>query len=387
VHYFGAGAAITEVAPDALRDHRLRFGPRPTLDGDELIQALADARLTGRGGAHLPSAIKWRAVRSTAHPDGPLIVGNGAESEPDSRKDAALLEFRPHLVLDGLVAAATALGATEAVLWLHEGASTSRAAVSRALAERSDEVAVRIAVGPDRYLTGESSAIVRALSGGPVLPSFHVRPAAVSGVAGRPTLLHNVETLARVALVARGFVPDTSLLTVVSGEVRVVVESPVSAELHDVVGRVSDRPPEAVLLGGYGGRWCAWSDLAGARLAEQDLRARGLSLGAGVVSVLPPGTCGLARTAELAAYLAGEGARQCGPCRFGLPAVAESLALLVRGGRRSRHETARLATFLAEIHGRGACGHPDGAVRMVASALSVFAEDVAAHRRGRCLSR
>ena len=203
-------------------------------------------------------------------------------------------------------------------------------------------------------------------------------------MAGRPTLVQNVETLARVALVARGFRPTSTLITVVAGDARVVVESPVSADLHEVVLRVSGVEPAAVLLGGYGGQWCAWPDVAGTRLAEDDLRARGLSLGAGVVNVLPRGECGLARTAELAVYLAEQGARQCGPCRFGLPAVADSLALLVRGGRRSRHETSRLATFLAEIRGRGACGHPDGAVRMVASALSVFAADVAAHRRGHC---
>ena len=387
LHYFGAGGAITEVASDSLRDHRLRFGSRPLLGGDELIDALAEAGLTGRGGAHLPSVIKWRAVRSAAHADGAVVVANGAESEPDSRKDAALLEFRPHLVLDGLVAAATALDAREAVVWLHESASTTRAAISRALAERTDPVPVRIAVGPDRYLTGESSAIVRALSGGPALPAFRTKPSAIAGVAGRPTLVQNVETLARVALVARGFVPETTLITVVVGDARVVVEAPVSADLHDVVGRVSGLTPGAVLLGGYGGQWCAWSDVAGARLAEDDLRARGLSLGAGVVSVLPPGECGLARTSSLIAYLAEQGARQCGPCRFGLPAVADSLALLVRGGRRSRHERERLATFLSEIRGRGACGHPDGAVRMVASALSVFAADVAAHRRGGCVMR
>ena len=384
LHYFGTGSAITEVAPDSLRDHRLRYGTRPVVTGDELIDALAEAGLTGRGGAHLPSVVKWRAVRATAHGAGPVVVTNGAESEPDSRKDAALLEFRPHLVLDGLAAAVQALGAREAVVWLHESASASRTAVARALAERADEVPVRIALGPDRYLTGESSAIVNALSGGPALPAFRTRPSAVAGVAGRPTLVQNVETLARVALVARGFRPTSTLITVVAGDARVVVESPVSADLHEVVLRVSGVEPAAVLLGGYGGQWCAWPDVAGTRLSEDDLRARGLSLGAGVVNVLPRGECGLARTAELAAYLAEQGARQCGPCRFGLPAVADSLALLVRGGRRSRHETSRLATFLAEIRGRGACGHPDGAVRMVASALSVFAADVAAHRRGHC---
>lgn len=390
LHYFGSGGAVTELAGDSLRDHRLRYGPAPAA-GPELTAMVDSARLTGRGGAHVAAALKWRAVSSATHPEGPLVVANGAESEPDSRKDAALLEYRPHLVLDGLLAAADAIGAGEAVVWLHESASAARSAIARALAERSangpGDVAVRVGIGPSRYLTGESGSIVRALSGGPALPEFRRLPTAVSGVHGRPTLVHNVETLARVALLARGFEPTTMLLTVVSGETRVVVEAPAEAELPDVVTRVTRTTPVAALVGGYGGRWVAWPDLSGAVLSEPALRARGLSLGAGVVSVLNPGTCGLARAAAIADYLAGQSAGQCGPCLFGLRAVADSLALLVRGGRRSRRETARLDRFLAEIDGRGACGHPDGAVQMVSSALSAFAEDVAAHRRGRCAAR
>ncbi|HVU91412.1 MAG TPA: NADH-ubiquinone oxidoreductase-F iron-sulfur binding region domain-containing protein [Jatrophihabitans sp.] len=390
LHYFGPGGAMTELTADSFRDHRVRYGPLAPASGD-LIGLLETTGLAGRGGAHVPAALKWRAVESAVHPDGPVVVANGAESEPDSRKDTALLEYRPHLVLDGLLAAATSIGARTAVVWLHEGASAARSATARALAERPrndwEDVDVRVEIGPAGYLTGESGAIVRALSGGPALPEFRRWPTAVSGVGGRPTLVHNVETLARVALLARGFAPSTTLLTVVSGEVHSVVEASEEAELTDVVAGITRTAPVAALVGGYGGRWVTWAELSGAVLSEPALRARGLSLGAGVISVLGPGACGLARAAVIADYLAGQSARQCGPCVFGLRAAADSLALLVRGGWRSRRETARLETFLAEIDGRGACGHPDGAVQMVSSALRAFAGDVAAHRRGRCAAR
>jgi NADH:ubiquinone oxidoreductase subunit F (NADH-binding) len=374
VHYFGGGSAVTELAGDTLRDHRLRFGPRPHCHGgagDDLIEAIDLARLTGRGGAHLPSVVKWRAVRS-ATGGGTVVVANGAEGEPDSRKDAALLEFRPHLVLDGLACAAEALGAADVVIWLHEGASTARSSIARALAERAaahlDEPAMRVALGPDRYVTGESSAVVRALSGGPALPDFRTRPSAVAGVGGRPTLVQNVETLARVALIARGYRPESAIVTVAGADMRVVLEAPAEVSVQEVVARVAHgERAVAVLVGGHGGAWCRWADLDGVTLAETDLRGRGLSLGAGVLAALPAQSAG-----------------QCGPCRFGLPSVAASMAALVRGGRRSRRESERLATFLGEIRGRGACRHPDGAVRMVASALDVFADDAAAHLRGRC---
>lgn len=391
VRYFGHGGAVTGLQTDTLRDHLARFGARPSCVETDLIAGIDASGLTGRGGAHRSVAFKWRAVRAAAGAAPTVVVANGAEGEPDSRKDVALLEFRPHAVLDGLACAAEALGAEQAIVWLHEGSHAARSAVAHALAERRaarlDEPAMRIATGPDRYLTGESSAVVQALSGGPALPTFRVQPSARHGVHGRPTLINNVETLARVATIARGMPPDLVLVTVAVGDARVVLESPSDASLRSVVARVTGpTPPAAVLLGGYGGAWVGWDDLAGATLAENSLRERGLSLGAGVLGVLQQGDCGLARTAQIIEYLAGQSARQCGPCLFGLRALADGMTALGRGGRRSRRQSRQIATFLAEIRGRGACGHPDGAVRIVASALDAFADDVRAHQRGRCLA-
>ena len=393
VHYFGTGTAITELAPDTLREHHRRYGVRPNCHGragHELIERIEQAELTGRGGAHLPSAVKWRAVRRAAGAGGAVVVANGAEGEPDSRKDAALLELRPHLVLDGLVCAAETLGAHEVIVWLHENAHGARAALSRALTERAalpDEPQIRIAFGPDRYLSGESGAVVRALSGGPALPAFRIVPSAVSGVGGMPTLVHNVETLARVGLVARGAPCATELVTITLGSSHVVVEVPTDADLQSVVASaLGARRPGAVLIGGYGGSWRAWPELADVTLAERSLRRHGLSLGAGALRVLERGECGLGRAAAIARYLAEQSARQCGPCLFGLAAVAERMTELAAGGRRTRRDAERIARFAVEITGRGACHHPDGAVRMVSSALSVFADDVVAHRRGRCLA-
>lgn len=392
VQYFGAGAALTELAPETLREHERHYGRRPVCrdaSGPDLIELIEQAELTGRGGAHLPSAVKWRTVRRAAGVGGSVIVANGAEGEPDSRKDVALLELRPHLVLDGLVCAAETLGAHEVIVWLHDNAHVARAALSRALTERAalDEPAIRIAFGPDRYLSGESGAVVRALSGGPPLPAFRTVSSAVSGVRGLPTLVHNVETLARVALVARGAPCVSELVTITLGTSHIVMEVATRATLQDVVrGSLGAAQPRAVLVGGYGGAWRGWADLADIALAEADLRRHGLSLGAGVLRVLDRNECGLRATAEIARYLAGQSARQCGPCLFGLASVADRMSQVADGGWRSGRHAAAITGFIEEIAGRGACHHPDGAVRMVSSALTVFADDLAAHRRGRCVA-
>lgn len=394
VHYFGGqGEGITELEAEPLRAHLDRLGPRPDVRGPagaRLIDALAELELTGRGGGHFPVARKWRAVQHRAPGTAAVVVANGAEGEPLSAKDAALLELRPHLVLDGLACAAEALGAQTTIVWLHAGAHAARAALTRAMSERAHTLArepqARVALAPDHYLSGESSAAVRALSGGPALPEFRRVPTAVSGVSGRPTLVQNVETLARVALAARGLdATGSTLLTVTTPAQRVVVEAGAQAYLQDAIGSVlAGARTEAVLLGGYGGRWVPWSALDGARASEPDLNRRGLSLGAGVVLPLPPGECGLERAATIVDYLAEASARQCGPCLFGLRAIADTVGALA-ARRAGRRDLKRLDRFLAEVHGRGGCHHPDGAVAMVASALETFAEDVAAHRRGRCV--
>src|SRR5262249_13819711 len=153
----------SELAPHDLAAHRRHYGRRPQCRdaaGEDLIEAIDEVNLTGRGGAHLPSAIKWRAGRAAAEETRrPVIVAPGAEGEPRSRRAATLLQLRRHPVLDGLACAVEALGADRAVIWLHEGAPPVRSAVAAALAERMahpNEPLIEIAVGPDAYLSGES---------------------------------------------------------------------------------------------------------------------------------------------------------------------------------------------------------------------------------------
>ena len=188
-------------ATEHLAEHTLRIGQRPRGTA-ALVDALDRAELTGHGGAHVSTALKWRRALDQG---GPLtVVANGAESEPLSAKDATLLRQRPHLVLDGLALAAEALGARRAVLWLHGDDTGTLYAMQAALAERRSahypEPWLEIVSGPGHYLAGEASAIGRSLTGGPALP--RTRRSTDLDVGVPRTLVHNVETLAQVALIA-----------------------------------------------------------------------------------------------------------------------------------------------------------------------------------------
>jgi NADH:ubiquinone oxidoreductase subunit F (NADH-binding) len=114
------------------------------------------------------------------------------------------------------------------------------------------------------------------------------------------------------------------------------------------------------------------------------LRKAGLTFGCGLVGFLGAGACGVAATAGIMAFLARESAGQCGPCVFGLRAVADALDR-VAGGDADAGELARIERWTGLIAGRGACHHPDGAAQLMASTLEVLAEDLEQHvRLGRC---
>lgn len=373
IAYAGAGCAIPLGAEaEDLAAHRARRG-EPVLDSREFTEALAASELTGRGGAHVPASWKLTAARD-AGPGGTVVI-NGAEGEPGSAKDMALLQTRPHLVLEGALASARAIGAREMVVWVHEAAQASRTRMAEAIHERRSDldVHVRMLLAPEGYVGGEASSVISAVRGGPALPQ-HSRDRARPWGDGPAVLVHNAETHARLGLLALGGNPvATSLVTVAESAApldftrRTVLETHQGVTFADVIAEAGAPDPQAVLLGGMGGTWVRWSDLATMPVDPWELRAQGLSLGAGILHLLPRGRDGLAESVAILDWLAEQSARQCGPCVFGLPALADAVRRTARG--RDGSEARRISDLIA---GRGACRHPDGAVRMAMSAQEVF---------------
>jgi NADH:ubiquinone oxidoreductase subunit F (NADH-binding) len=388
---------LAGVQPDRallLAEHLAVHGPLPASGGEAVIDLAEVCGLRGRGGAGFPVAHKLRTAREASRPGRrPVVVANGSESEPAIGKDRLLLARTPHLVLDGLQLSARAVGATEAHLCVHTGPLAG--AVRAALRERRDAVPTRVHEVPDHYVAGEAGALVRGLAGGPALPATRTAPLAQRGLSGRPTVVHNVESLADLAVAARvGPVryrqqgteaePGTRLITVRGAVARPgVVELPLGAALDDALaaaGGTTSRP-RAVLIGGYAGAWL--DGTVQPALSIAGLRIAGGTLGAGLVLVLPRGACGLATTARLARWLANAGARQCGPCLNGRPAIAGALERLAAGWP-GEHVLEQLERWCGLVVGRGACSHPDGAAVLVRSALTTFADDVTAHLRAGC---
>lgn len=382
-----------------LGEHTDVHGPLPRVRGrlvnrdrHPLVLELGDAGIGGRGGAGFPFDRKLAAVARAS--SRPTVVVNVAESEPASAKDQVLTTLAPHLVLDGAEVAAQLVGSRDVVLWTHGSRDGVADALRRAVRERRPRLQHRVVEGPDRYVAGESSAVVRYLSGGPAKPMTAPPRVSERGVDGRPTLLSNAETYAQVALVARhgadwyrsegtAAEPGTLLVTLAGAVARPgVQEVPFGTTVRDLVvaaGGLTE-PVTAVLVGGYGGGWMAADSVLPLRLTREAFRAAGGDLGVGLLAFLPSRRCGLAETAALTTWLAGESAGQCGPCVNGLPAMATAFAGLVERGDAAA--PALLRRWAGMVTGRGACHHPDGVARLVASALDVFDADLDRHLSG-----
>src|ERR1700736_1060640 len=376
---------------ESLAQHVERLGPRPT-GGTWLVDVLDASNLRGRGGAGFPTGRKWRSVAAQRNGD-PVVVVNLAEGEPASFKDRTLGALRPHIILDGAALAVESVAASRAIVYVGRAHSAARDALRLAARERRrhrGECRFDIVDAPDRYVAGETSELVNRLNAGPAKPTMTPpRPHEV-GVTGRPTLIQNAETMAHVALIARygsewfrqvgtPESPGTALMTVLGAVARpTVIEVDRGATLGAVINAVGGlvSAAQAVLLGGYFGTWVPAVEAWNLRLDDQELAGHGTSLGCGVVMVLPTVSCGLAETARILRYLAGESAGQCGPCVFGLDAIASAMEQAAHG-RADASARDRLVRWAGQVSHRGACHHPDGAVRLLNSALRVFERDLA----------
>jgi NADH:ubiquinone oxidoreductase subunit F (NADH-binding) len=391
-------AGLTGTGSLSLAQHRAVHGDVPRLDPagqPSFLSELNASGLRGRGGAGFPAGIKAAAVAGRRRP---TVIVNGSESEPMSYKDEVLLTRTPHLVIDGALLAAQAVGASEVLV---AAAPDVLAVLGAALDEREQPERqapeVRLCAKAPGYVAGEETALLAHLEGRPPLPRVKPPLPVERGLRGRPTLMYNAETVAQLALIARHGAswfrsegtldhPGTTLVTA-SGAVRApgVYEVPLGTPLPQLVELAGGtvEPVRAMLIGGYFGAWIAETG-HGVTLDEGALRQAGGGIGAGVVVALGISACPVAETARLAAWMCTESAGQCGPCVHGLASIAD-LVQRIADGRAEAGDRGRLTRWASMIQGRGACRHPDGVARMIASAASVFSHEFADHvRYGPC---
>jgi NADH:ubiquinone oxidoreductase subunit F (NADH-binding) len=361
-----------------------------------LLGKLDASGLLGRGGGAFSTFKKVELLRNQRG-HSKVVVVNAMEGEPVGHKDRTLLSSNPHLVLDGAQNLATLIGARRVAVCVSRKDSTVVHHVQRAIHERE-----RRGTGPEfilhtppwRYVAGEESALVHWLNDNETMPQYRPQRPNVLHVGRSPALVMNAETCAHVGMINRfgaewfrelgtATSPGSTLVSISGAVPRpTVLEVALGTPLRSILREVGADPnPLALLTGGYGGAWLDGEHLDAA-YGDETLRPLGAVVGAGILVVVPRGACGLAETHRIVKWMANESSRQCGPCAFGLPALAEDLRSLLHGSRDPHGVLVRVKERCAVIEGRGACRHPDGVVRLVESALKVFSNHIEEHVRG-----
>ena len=407
-----AGTAVTVTAAPGITPRLLRLpvtvethsaylaeGGYALLDNVETLLAEVDrSGLLGRGGAAFPIGVKLRTVRE-AHLRGheTVVVANGEEGEPASVKDRWLLRHRPHLVLDGVRLAARLVGAQRAYVYVSDRAAAL--AVDHALDEVGFDTLggldISIVTVDPGYVAGEETAAVRVINGGPAKPTDKPPRPFQHGVAGHPTLVSNVETLANLPYVAAHGAakfrsagteasPGTFLVTVTgAGRPPALYEVAHGMPFTDLLALhgVSPDQVHGALMGGY---FAGLLDRAvlDTTLDHETFRAVGSGLGCGALAVLTD-DCPVAVAASVLAYFDRENAGQCGSCFNGTAAMAAAAGAL-RDGAATAEDVARLDRWSVVLRGRGACATLDGAANVAASLLKHFPQLVEQHLAGRC---
>ena len=385
--------------PLTLSQHEQAFASSTSVSS--LLEELEASGLTGRGGAAFPTSRKVRLIKEQRGHNKYMVV-NAMEGEPASHKDQTLISANPHLVLDGAEQLANLIGANHVAVCVSRDNPASVNHLERAIHERTRRslrgAKLELHTPPWRYVAGEESALVHWLDDNEALPQYRPQRPHILKIGHGAVLVDNAETCANVGLIGRfgaqwyrglgtASSPGSTLVSVTGAVPRpTVIEVELGTPLRAILATAqADPDPQAVLLGGYGGSY-----LSGAHLdvpyCNEDLGTLGLSTGAGVIVVIPRDACGIVETQRIVKWMANESARQCGPCAFGLPALADDLAHLARPSRDPKAAYSRLVERCSLIEGRGACRHPDGVIRLVRSALEVFSTDFENHTHGAACS-
>jgi NADH-quinone oxidoreductase subunit F len=374
---------------------------------DELIALVEKSGLRGMGGAGFPVYRKWSAVAAhTATRDKHLIC-NGNEDEPGTFKDRLLLERAPHQVIEGMLIAGLAVGASRLVLYVNPGMHEALATVKRAVAQwcthplfarlqevLSSTVSVEVFESSGLYIAGEETAAVAAVEGAFPFPRAKPPFPADVGVEGRPTLVNNVETLANVPNIVRhgahwfralgiGNAVGTKIYSL-SGDVLTpgVHELPMGTRLGDLVfkhggGMLQGKELKAVFTGGPSNTILTRQDLDVA-LDFDSLRARRSSLGTGAMIVVSEGTGIVKRVTDYVDFFAGASCGQCPSCKIGTHQISGLLQRIDTGaGRRADLEA--LVNLCRILPGSGRCGLIDGAVTVLDSSLVKYRDEYRAH--------
>lgn len=386
-----------------------------SMSPQDVTRTVTESNLRGRGGAGFPTGKKWSFVPMGADaPKQKYVVCNADEMEPGTFKDRVLLEGNPHLLIEGMVLSAYAIGADTAYLFLRWEYKRAAARLSKAIAEARGKgylgrdilgsgfaLDLHLHTSAGRYMCGEETGLLSSLEGKRATPRAKPPYPGVSGLWGKPTVVNNVETLCNIGpIVDRGADWFRALsrsddagtkLYGVSGRARRPGwwELPMGTTAREILwehagGMADGYRFRGVIPGGASTEFLLEKHLD-VKMDFDSLQEVGSRLGTGTMILLDDRTCPVGMVHNLEMFFARESCGWCTPCRDGLPWVERILKALEDG--RGEPGDLDLLTMHARFLGPGHtfCALAPGAVEPLQSALTHFREDFETHvREKRC---
>jgi NADH-quinone oxidoreductase subunit F len=372
---------------------------------EDILQVMSDSGLAGRGGAGFPTGVKWKAVADAeGHPK--TIVCNADEGEPGCFKDRCLMDYDPHAIVEGMVLAAYATGATRGFIYLRYEYPETERVLDQALAEAhaagflgtnilgSDfEFDLYVRRGAGAYICGEETSLLNSLEGKHPFPRNRPPYPVTHGFEDLPTVVNNVETLASVAPIVRrgaewykslgrGEQAGTKVISLSGDVVRPGnYEVPLGFPLLELIqwagGVPEGRSIQAVTMAGLSGGFLAGDDMD-VTLDEPSIRSKGSFLGAGGIMVFDDSRDMIEVSHQAMEFFAHESCGKCFPCRIGTQRLMERLA--GKAGPKDLEpwidEVADLGKTMMET---SACGLGVAAPLITNSLLKYFPEQVSDH--------
>ncbi|MPZ77196.1 MAG: NADH-quinone oxidoreductase subunit F [Deltaproteobacteria bacterium] len=377
---------------------------------EDVIKQISDAGLRGRGGAGFPTGRKWALTRET--PEQPhYLVMNGGEDEPGSKKDRVLMENLPHLVIEGVIISAYAIGAAKAYLYINAHYEAATKSITDALAEAKDagywgengsefSLDIEIVPAPHNYVAGEDTAVIEVIEGKKAWPRQKPPFPVTVGLFGKPTSVNNVETLANVAPILLHGVdwyrkfgtadsPGTMIFALDDDVNRPgVYELPFGTPLRYLIeecggGLKNGKKIKAIMSAAPS---CAFlpPEKIDTPLDHYSMRDAGSALGCGVVRIVSEGTCIVEEVLRIAEFFAAESCGQCPACRMETSTLSMMMKK-VQQGQGGQPILEQFGKILAFNKGKGFCSLIVMPGPPIESAITLFPGDFEAHlATGKC---
>jgi NADH-quinone oxidoreductase subunit F len=379
---------------------------------EEVIKIVSEAGLRGRGGAGFPTGKKWQFTRDA--PEQPrYLVMNGGEDEPGSKKDRVLLENLPHLVLEGAILAAYAVGAGKIYLYINARYDAATKSIQDAIEEAKSagylgknilgsgfDLEVELTAAPHNYVAGEDTAVIEVIEGKKALPRQKPPFPVTVGLFGKPTLVNNVETLANVAPIVlhgadwyRKFGTAESSGTMIfslgddvnrPGVYELAFGTPLKFLIEDCGGGMKgDKKIKAILPAAPSSAFLL-PEKIDTPLDHNSMRDAGSALGCGVVRLIPEGTCMVEEVLKISEFFTAESCGQCPACRMETSTLTMMLKK-VQAGQGGQPILEQFGKIIAFNRGKGFCSLIGMPGPPIESAIKLFPADFEAHlTTGKC---